>query len=879
MPRPSRARKAPPVFGNMVSSDQAYGSGDEEYGDDVQLNDEDDDDGSVHGEEDDDDEEEYGEEQDSEMDHGAVSGFESGSEDDDQKPARPKSRAKTSATVNPKDQSMRNVVQKSTTGKLNPKGKVEPAPIAKKLNGKKIELKSATESKSKKSLVPDPDEEDEDDGMDADGDGDEADKTETESDDGIQDGVEDAASDKKTKPVKGKKQNNKPETGPDKSGKASDKRRKQVTSPSHSIANGEESDSANGDIEEDAKTKEDSDVSEADDKPKPRPKSAPKAIVKPVATVNKAIKPMVKPISSSNTKSAISSKGQSAPEVKAKPSKNKIALAPASKPATVPPPKTGGAAPKKGKFTGLKPKASEDAVATASKSDTKPLSNSKKDPEPLKKVPIPLKPGKATKVVVNAEGMNPAGAKAKEERKSAGEEEDALAEVGEDKEQEPPEATEEAETEASDAEKKPVARPAGAPSKLATAGKKRTREPVDKVIVELNTRYGRKGCGPSMTKAGATNAVRQTDPEPSETEEELEVAPPSPKRRKPAKTKEIKVMPQHLSLDDIPKAEDDGQEDMEVEIGNSAPVSRWESSSSAFWKDPAIDSGSDEALTYAQRGVVLKASQVALSGERDNPPSHADEANLSPAATIVEADEEIKLDGTTSTRDIGGEPSYTQSTCTSNEVKESIETKSRGAQQLTNHAMTDAGGSQAEVNRNGTGPEYVNESVKASQESAGPEKDTGQKKRKRHNTTPCPSPSKKKAAPAPAQKIPPSVRRDIIDLFLTPEYLKALSFTSIETDNCKSPKISRHWRQVLGPDLKHYFSGDTSSGSPKKGKTSSIAGGITKEMRCKIWEVVSKGYDRADWQKVEKDSGITTTKLKRHLRDVMIKEAKSFIEG
>ncbi|KAK6907705.1 hypothetical protein I203_101706 [Kwoniella mangroviensis CBS 8507] len=134
-------------------------------------------------------------------------------------------------------------------------------------------------------------------------------------------------------------------------------------------------------------------------------------------------------------------------------------------------------------------------------------------------------------------------------------------------------------------------------------------------------------------------------------------------------------------------------------------------------------------------------------------------------------------------------------------------------------------------------------------------------------STPCPSP---KRTPS-ATKIPSSVRGSIISYLLDSKFTKTLAFTSIETPTYNSTKLARHWREVLAPELQKHFEGK----SPKKGKAS-----IDKGLRIKIWELVTKNYEKVDWKSIEEENQeFTTTKLKRHFREAMVKEGKKYIES
>lgn len=62
-------------------------------------------------------------------------------------------------------------------------------------------------------------------------------------------------------------------------------------------------------------------------------------------------------------------------------------------------------------------------------------------------------------------------------------------------------------------------------------------------------------------------------------------------------------------------------------------------------------------------------------------------------------------------------------------------------------------------------------------------------------------------------------------------------------------------------------------------KTSEAKGALTVEHRLAIWHGVCSKYDKADWGKIEEATGMTTTKLKRHFRDVLIKDGEKAIKG
>ncbi|WRT68093.1 uncharacterized protein IL334_005068 [Kwoniella shivajii] len=141
-------------------------------------------------------------------------------------------------------------------------------------------------------------------------------------------------------------------------------------------------------------------------------------------------------------------------------------------------------------------------------------------------------------------------------------------------------------------------------------------------------------------------------------------------------------------------------------------------------------------------------------------------------------------------------------------------------------------------------------------------------KRKASDTpsTPCPSPKR----PSPGQKIDNVLRGSIMSSLLSSNFLKTLKFNAIETPTFTSAKISRHWREVLGPELQKLFAG----APPEKGKAK-----MEKWVRLGMWDVVQKNYDKLDWKSLEHQSGICTTKLKRHFREIIVKEGVKHIES
>ncbi|OCF35005.1 hypothetical protein I316_03045 [Kwoniella heveanensis BCC8398] len=840
MPRPSRARKAPPVFGNMVSSDQAYGSGDEEYDEDIQLADDDGDNDADAGEDGDDDEDEeeteYGSEVEDEGDDRAAA---SESEDDDRNPKskskyKSGARGKNNEKVAPKssfkpitdrskgDKGGLSSRPKSSTGSAISsaakskggakstvlpafKGKVQSTTANKVV--KKIDLKSASSRNQKRRIIQESDEEgsevpterkdeddrnDEDGGMDPDDEQEGADHSENDVENDVDTGVDKTAMNKNNKSAPTKAGTNKAVTVPTKTAKATSGSQKQVASTDCETDEEAFSKESDGEAVDagDVETSEDEKQSHA------KSKAASKPTKKPVPSTKKTTQPLLKPKSPMSDASTKYQNGKDAPDSKGQPRKNRITLAPSSRSAVVPFPKPDTSATKKGKFTGLKPKTADNSVASTSKPAIKPSLAAKKVPERPKEPSKPVKPVKARPTSTKAKEPKMNVTKPKSETR--GEVDKARKESGTEDRDEHEHQVEEAEfsekaQETDNGNNGVNITPQSAESspQPVIAAKKRARTPSDESVAEpVKTANSKNGNATKPKAIGKTVAKEVAADSAQSGREEDEVTPPSPKKRDITKTKESKAEP---SVKDTPPVEEArGDADLVIDFGDLI------------------------------------------------------------------------------------QPANSQLTSTSNEVEEEIEYRSQATTQGDDNSDIDHEASQVIViEKKDASLDPSTNHDESSQETIGDVAD--QKKRKRTASTPCP-PSKK-TAPAPAQKIPSSVRRDIIALFLTPEYLRTLSFTSIQTDECKSAKLSRHWRQVLGPDLKHYFSGDKSSTSPKKGKQSSAAGGINKDMRSKIWKLISDRYEKADWKPLEDESGISTTKLKRHLRDVMNKEAKKFIEG
>lgn len=55
---------------------------------------------------------------------------------------------------------------------------------------------------------------------------------------------------------------------------------------------------------------------------------------------------------------------------------------------------------------------------------------------------------------------------------------------------------------------------------------------------------------------------------------------------------------------------------------------------------------------------------------------------------------------------------------------------------------------------------------------------------------------------------------------------------------------------------------------------------MTKEQKLALWKEVAKGSDQADWAGIaESADGMDIKKLKRHFKQVMMKEAEKFISA
>jgi hypothetical protein len=120
------------------------------------------------------------------------------------------------------------------------------------------------------------------------------------------------------------------------------------------------------------------------------------------------------------------------------------------------------------------------------------------------------------------------------------------------------------------------------------------------------------------------------------------------------------------------------------------------------------------------------------------------------------------------------------------------------------------------------------------------------------------------------------MRIGIIRLFLDPAYLNKVDFKSVAAafpdDTHTEGKLKRHWREVLGEDAVAYAKDGTFRGSRSNSK-----GGIETQHRLKIWDAVAKAYEAGQWAQLEGETGMTTTKLKRHFRDVLKKDIVKMI--
>jgi hypothetical protein len=121
-------------------------------------------------------------------------------------------------------------------------------------------------------------------------------------------------------------------------------------------------------------------------------------------------------------------------------------------------------------------------------------------------------------------------------------------------------------------------------------------------------------------------------------------------------------------------------------------------------------------------------------------------------------------------------------------------------------------------------------------------------------------------------------RLAIVEALFKPEVLKQVDYASISARYKHEPnssKLSRHCREVLSPDVRDYVR----DGSMPKSKKLDSQGAITMEQRVDLWQAVGKMYEKADWKGIEQTTGMSTTKLKRHFRDVMQKDVAKAINA
>jgi outer membrane biosynthesis protein TonB len=155
------------------------------------------------------------------------------------------------------------------------------------------------------------------------------------------------------------------------------------------------------------------------------------------------------------------------------------------------------------------------------------------------------------------------------------------------------------------------------------------------------------------------------------------------------------------------------------------------------------------------------------------------------------------------------------------------------------------------------------------------------------STSPAtPSPSRGKTASgterklAPPEKVTPAIRLAIIEALTEPTFLKALDFSSVAQSfngEVPSAKLSRHWREVLSGELREYAR--SGAGKSKSKAKSPAKGGLGREHRLAIWAAVCARSDEADWKGVEEGTGMAASKLRRHLRDVLRKDAEGVIKA
>jgi hypothetical protein len=112
-----------------------------------------------------------------------------------------------------------------------------------------------------------------------------------------------------------------------------------------------------------------------------------------------------------------------------------------------------------------------------------------------------------------------------------------------------------------------------------------------------------------------------------------------------------------------------------------------------------------------------------------------------------------------------------------------------------------------------------------------------------------------------------------------PAYTKKVNFKSLASTPAETSKLMRHWREVLSRDMIKVVSGE--------GIQPGSGGSFDAATRQKIWKLVCDSYDHLAWDDIleviqsEQEEGerdaMTTTKLKRHFRDVMRKEGEKAI--
>ncbi|WWC71076.1 uncharacterized protein I206_105029 [Kwoniella pini CBS 10737] len=746
MSRPTRERKPAQIYGNMTSSDQAYGSDDD-------LED-------FVVEEEQDSEEEYGnsaqgdEEEDVEVDQDEVENDENDEEDEEKNKKKSKKQLSKESSAKAKSNIKSKVAPISTSSSKNINGKAASA--GQKKESKNIEIKPTVKKKNKKIVESDSDTED--------------------NDDAIEEEQAEEAKDDATPVLKGKPQTKKAIEG------------KIVASPDQSE---NEEDVATSDEVHDDQLDDNNSASDGDDSSEVVVKK--NAIPTKEATVKTSNKkgkaPLVKPATKAGTPEG---KIKNALPV-SKATGKRIELKPSSNPSTL------GARPtllktvKGKKFVPLAP-ASSSVAPSSSSSLTAPsgmavgkktMSKSAKKAEdetlPSTATPKPTiqKAEKAKNTAINAK------------------------------------------------QKKNIS------NKKADRGKQESSKTHDEAGGETDDAEANEEAE-SIDGEEAEKAV--SDDEKEAVNEVLNEASPKSKSNKPSKRSREEANDQDkMETDDKPK-------EVTSKVDPRTPGNRKTSDSSGS--------------TPAKKTKITKNTGVASDVEAMAHHEHEAEGNdASPQPSFTH--ERHSSDGTKSAKGRKSEDTSSEKKKSVKKVKQSHETKKEEMSDSANDEDQPFASSKV----------ATGDSSMIWTEGAYPTPATPPKRKADSPATPCPTPKK-----SPSTNISPSVRAAIIAFMITPEYLKNVPFTSIQTTDINVQKLQQHWKQVLGTELEKHFKGE----SPKKGKTT-----IDKSIRLKMWELICKSYEKVNWKDIEKEAedGIDTTKLKRHFREVMMKAGKQYIES